>query len=81
MDKYELSQYNFSRIITKDFCKLAVSEMDYDLGHGVFDKFPKVKRMFEIIYLKLQKMVYVKNAEGLNSDDLLLMIENDYIRL
>ena len=81
MTRYDLTRYDFNEILTVQKYRQLMSEIDYDLGHCIFDIFPKVKHQFEKMYLKMQKCVFVKNAEPISESDILLLIENDYLRI
>ena len=62
-----------------NYNKLA-SQIDYDLGHGVYDNFPVVKEEMQRIHGKLTKLIYVTNAVALNNGNIQLLKDNDYIR-
>lgn len=81
MTQYDLTRYDFNKILTVQKYRQLMSEIDYDLGHEVYDKFPKVKHQFEKMYLKMQKCVFVKNSEMISGSDILLLVDNDYLKL
>ena len=57
-----------------------IDRINLDLAKKYFSNFPKVKDQMERILMKLLKLKSIVNAQPLSSDDIKLLIDNDYLK-
>lgn len=50
-----------------------------DLNSGMYDNFPKLKYKLERVKEKLVRFMTIINSEALQRDDIIILLENDYI--
>lgn len=68
-----------TRPIKVDYKKL-YNAIDYDLGQGYYKQFPIVESQMKVILSKLNKLMFVTNANPLSNVELQTLKDNDYIR-
>ena len=56
------------------------NELNYDLATHVFDQFPKVKHQIEQIFIKVNNLRFVTNANPLTYSEIKLLKENNYLK-